>query len=70
MHGEEKFVGGTDHAVLSTHRKISTFVLGDVNRIALHKLTDRGVEVIIRSSHDEQVTGHGRIGNKAGAIRL
>ena len=69
-HGEEKFIGGTDDAVLSAHRNISTFGLGDENRIALHKLTDHRVEVVIRSSHNEQVTGHGRIGNKPGAIRL
>ncbi len=69
-HGEEKFARGTHDAVLSTHGKISIFMLGDINRIAPHKLTDRGVEVIIRSSHYEQVTGNRRAGNKACAIRL
>jgi hypothetical protein len=70
MSGKEKFSGGTDHAVLRAHRDISPFVLGDENRIALHKLTDGGMKVVIRSSHDEQISWHGWVGNKACAIRL
>jgi hypothetical protein len=68
MHGEEEFIGGADHAELSAHRNI--FGLGYEDRIAHHKLTDRGMEVVISSSYDKQVMGHGSISNKACAIRL
>jgi hypothetical protein len=70
MQGLEKFFGGTDDAVLSADVNISTFTRGDENRFALHKLTDHRVKVVIRSSDDKQITGHGRFGNKACAIRL
>ena len=59
-HGLEKFLGGTDYVVFSTHLDISPIARGDENRFALHKLANHGVEVIIPSSdHRDQSRGTG-----------